>query len=216
MENEFKVGDRVDVVDIGGGFSTYNEFFESNNLMPFRSKFEYGETIKRGIYKIVGIGCHPEYNHYGTLYLLENAEGQVFIIGNRDGRFMRLVEPATLTTKEMINAIQPGQIYRSDEYGTEITYEENGYLNAHKMSGLLHGNLSMKAKWTLVPAPPKPVPFMEAVKEFSEGNTVICSHNHHSHKYAPAGIPFCSAFCDEMNTAPDADEILNGIWTIEP
>lgn len=61
-----KVGDEVEVVDIGKNYSTYSDFFVRNKIdLDIAARFAFGSTIERSErYKVVAIGEH-EYG--GTL-----------------------------------------------------------------------------------------------------------------------------------------------------
>lgn len=65
-----------------------------------------------------------------------------------------------------------------------------------------------------IPPEPKPVPFMEAVKAYSEGKTVKCSMGNHTYTPHVVSGESSSAFSDECHLAPSAQEILHGKWYI--
>ena len=88
VKGEFKVGDTVKVTSkyegisagAGGCYSTYPTFFKENNFLEFESRYIWGESIKNGIYKVVGIGKNRCDND--ILYVLEN-EKQVYLLSNQ-------------------------------------------------------------------------------------------------------------------------------------
>lgn len=56
-EDEIKVGDTVEIVDPGEGFSTDVDFFKNNNLIDYGMKYRYGVVSNKGtIGKVVYIG----------------------------------------------------------------------------------------------------------------------------------------------------------------
>ena len=68
----------------------------------------------------------------------------------------------------------------------------------------------------LIPPTPKPVPFLEAVKAYSEGKTAKCrvGLEKNTYTYQPAGNNDL-AMRDESGMGISPYEILNGIWMVE-
>lgn len=88
---QFKVGDMVKVLSNDNLYTTYSQFFESNDLLQYKAGFQYGRNIIIGdIYKIVAIGKH-EYGY--PLYILQADNGDIFLISENDSsRCLELVK----------------------------------------------------------------------------------------------------------------------------
>ena len=94
---EFKVGDKVIVMDNGCQFSTYKDFFGENGLKKWEHFFEYDVKMASGkTYEVVAKGKHSEgLGNYGPLYLLQGENRKVYICNNGRG-YMKLAEPAPI------------------------------------------------------------------------------------------------------------------------
>jgi hypothetical protein len=130
-----------------------------------------------------------------------------------------MLEPATLSTGDMIDAIQPGQKYKN-ELNTVVMLKDNYLIVDSKCLLLLDGNLSMSAQWTLIPPEPKPVSFMDAVKAYAEGKTIRCKLKEDvtrfiAPKHKSAFSHFGYWIKGDGNTDISTGQILNGIWTVE-
>jgi hypothetical protein len=179
---EFKVGQKVNVIGIGGCHINYEAFFSQNNLLKFELKYREGALIELGIHTVVATGWYDgkeNDTNYGKMYLLEDKNGQMFIMSNKDGKYL---EPATLSTGDMMNLLaqNPGQIYKSDTHtaymdGSLFRLKYHG--GASETSGnirLIDASIFKADTWTLVPEPPKPISIEEAAKASKDGKTIIC------------------------------------------
>lgn len=70
-----------------------------------------------------------------------------------------MLEPIALSTSKMIDAIQPGQQYKSDTYfGLHVIH--NGYIPEWSNGEpIMISENFLSARWTLIPPEPKPVSF---------------------------------------------------------
>ena len=116
-----------------------------------------------------------------------------------------MFEPVTLSTGDMINALManPGQRYKDD--CDRICYVKYGSIIAEPL-------LDIDEQWTLLPEPPKPVPFMEAAKAKDNGITVRCILQGSSCVYTSNSNPY---FADIHGKVVTTNEILRGEWYIE-
>lgn len=69
-------------------------------------------------------------------------------------------------------------------------------------------SIRLSDEWEVVP---QPASFMEAVKAYEEGKTIIVSHNCHNHTYSMQN----HMFRDSNGQSIEADEILYGKWYIK-
>jgi hypothetical protein len=227
-ERMFKVGQKVKVIGTGGCHSTYKNFFGENGLTRFFDKYRDGNCIKKGIHTVVATGLYEgkQDSYYKKLYLLEDSNGQVFIMSNVDGKFIEAIEPLTLSTGDMINALManPEQRYKNERYGGIAGLDESGklklfYGGEYKPFEVVMqigevptingkpANGNIYDQWILIPPEPKPVPFMEAVKAYAEGRTVECEYNGDTTTYESdkPNDTFCKL---------ESLEILRGTWYI--
>jgi len=212
----FKVGQNVRVVSSGGCYSTYPVFFKNNGLEEYEKFYKFAGEIIPGEYVIVAIGKnHEDYKVTGCLYLLQNKSGQIFIMGNQYGDIKPI--PPTLTTGQMIDAIQPEQRYKcSVDAGGK--YDFVSIVNNRICWGgdysfplyivLGEGSLT----WTFVPPEPTPVGFMEAVKAYSEGKTIWCNSTYGIRIYTK-GTSY--SLHDDKGGIVTSIEILEGKWFIK-
>jgi hypothetical protein len=87
-----------------------------------------------------------------------------------------------------------------------------GYIHyvSHVLSNNLSDNVKPEDEWELIQ---QPVPFMEAVKAYSEGKTIRCeSQNYNTRTYKPNGT---DKLIDQHRIAITTHEIINGTWYVE-
>jgi hypothetical protein len=152
--------------------------------------------------------------YMGDIYIL-NGFGYCVI-----EEVLELLQPATLTTGQMIDALQPGQRY-GNERGTvsiikgELTWDDGTNFLVTIPEFGFHGTLN--DQWTLLPEPPKEVPFMEAVKAYSEGKTIYCKVSNLTFTYYEKhDYNGCyQLLAEESMGGLSAKEILEGIWIIK-
>jgi hypothetical protein len=82
--------------------------------------------------------------------------------------------PATLSTGDMLNAIQPRQLYISQEEPSNPVSLIGEDLSWKSGEDFTINSIVMQYRWTLVPEPPKPVSIEEAAKASGDGKTIIC------------------------------------------
>jgi hypothetical protein len=187
---EFEVGQKVNVINTGGCHTTYEAFFTENNLLKFKHKYISGDSIERGEHTVVATGWYEGNKNdsfYGKLYLLEDANGQVFIMNNRGNNYLELT---TLSTGDMINALMAnpyqlftnGGIIGQDGTCSNTIGIRDGTLiwlcqdRKSKWNNFSVTPRTLKYQWTLVPEPPKPVSIEEAAIASEDGKTIICKY----------------------------------------
>lgn len=79
---DFKVGDRVKVIDAGKVFSTYEGFLKKN-FSEYSSLFRGGESPDfKANYTVLGFAPHETIPSYGLVYVIQNKQSkQVYLIG---------------------------------------------------------------------------------------------------------------------------------------
>jgi hypothetical protein len=100
----------------------------------------------------------------------------------------------------------------------EMRADHQGYILTHfsgKLEGF-EGNVQIDTEWELIQ---QPIPFMEAVKAYSEGKTIRCELKGEITVYRPSFKSLKQRLMFELKgghtRTVDADEILNGTWYIE-
>ena len=97
----------------------------------------------------------------------------------------------------------------------EIRVDNEGYVMTH-FSGTFEGfegNIGINTEWELIQ---QSIPFMEAVKAYSEGKTIRCEWNGRSKKWESEyknGSLYKGI--EEYDGAVCPEEILNGKWYVE-
>ena len=221
----FKVGDRVVVKDNGGSFTTYRDFFKQNNLEQWEWLYAVNKSIPEGKeYKIVATGVHEHVAEYGTLYVLQ-AENREIYIGSNDCDYMELVkEDGKMYASELMELARKepekyeGKRYRvlglccigpeRQHYSTVIVDSEG------KLQGKGYDNWAYINSNTTVeeiPPEPKPVTFMEAAEANENGKTVECKIYGCFNVYRPH---MTAGMIDQSGRAVSANEILHGKWYI--
>jgi hypothetical protein len=115
------------------------------------------------------------------------------------------IEPATLSTGDMVNIIKPGQEYKRESDGHIVTGVEIPFTGECVLNWAPGRKaLSPTDRWTLVPEPPKPVSFMEAHKANCSGKNTACN--------LEGSIRF---FCKYYGGSYLVAEIEDGTWTVE-
>jgi len=156
INGEFKVGDTVKVTSkyegisagAGGCYSTYPTFFKENNFLEFESRYIWGESIKNGIYKVVGIGKNRCDND--IIYVLEN-EKQIYLLSNQynEMKIKKIKNDKALDIKD----IKIGQKYRVIEnrntcYGScvDIVEIEGEEVEVCGVNETNEGDIDIKSK----------------------------------------------------------------------
>lgn len=218
----FKVGDRVVVKDNGGSFTTYRDFFKQNNLEQWEWLYAVNKSIPEGKeYKIVATGVHEHVAEYGTLYVLQ-AENREIYIGSNDCDYMELVkEDGKMYASELMELARKepekyeGKRYRvlglccigpeRQHYSTVIVDSEG------KLQGKGYDNWAYINSNTKLEEIPQSVPFAEAAAANEAGNTVECVESGYTHTYANG----FDGLVDEHGNAVTVREILHGEWFIK-
>lgn len=79
--DDFEIGDYIEVIDNGYGFTTYTDFFEQLEDKDLLGRYAYNlEVPEDEEYKIIDVAPHRS-KYYGNVYVLENDCGQIFLIG---------------------------------------------------------------------------------------------------------------------------------------
>lgn len=100
-------------------------------------------------------------------------------------------------------------------------YTQDGVLvDSTVPRGGVNGNILINSEWELVP---QEVPFIEAVKAFSEGKTIRCKVGEGvvNYTYTPDSLTKCKnisfgySLGYDRNTAISTREILEGTWYID-
>jgi len=104
-----------------------------------------------------------------------------------------------------------GQVFTEKDFAEYVSevYECNDKGQYYALQFLANPEMHIK-NYTKI-YPPRPVPFLEAVKAYSEGKTVKCEYSSVIHRYKQEG----NGFVDENGEAITSYEILNGTWTAE-
>jgi hypothetical protein len=182
---KYKVGDKVRAINGGGTFSTYDNFFKENGLEKFKEFWAECKELPVGDYTVVATGKHSKPRQYGTLYLLRNEEGKIYI-SNNDRGCLTLVESKgegkMKACKLMVDALENPQKYGGKKYKVvagacvspagkkyfEIVVDANGILQGND-----YDNWAYVSGHAELEEIPQPVPFMEAVKAAIEGRHPI-------------------------------------------
>lgn len=219
---EFKVGDKVIVKDNGCSFTTYRSFFKENGLEKWEPLYAEHRNIPEGeAYTIVGIGKHED-SFYGPLYLLQGKDGKIYIGNNNHhlGKdYMELANETIYASELMELARKNPQEYEGKRYTVaegsamyNCATAGKRYTECKIISGDLYANdlpmmiFSDTILEEILPEP-KPVPFMEAVKAYSEGKIIRCKLDECESTYQSnkPNDTFCQI---------ESLEILNGTWHI--
>jgi hypothetical protein len=104
---------------------------------------------------------------------------------------------------ELINKWENGWTGKARFCDEVVEFDSTGVNFTRKMEGLL-----LTSDWKIIPEP-KPVPFMDAVKAYSEGKTIRCEWGGDVYRYTG------DRMIDHRADAVCPDEILHGTWTIE-
>jgi hypothetical protein len=171
----------------------------------------FSHSVRKG-----DIGVIKEVREGGDLILDFNGLTNLCFFCNVDEN----LEPATLSTGDMINALManPEQRYRRQSNGFAYGLDKSGTIkclenNTHWYSA------DLTDKWTLLPEPPKPVDFLTAVKAYAEGKTIVCNIDSHDWVYSPDASKMCDygfKLCTKDGRCPVAvGEILRGNWFIK-
>lgn len=221
---EFKVGDKVRVLNIGESFNTYRSFFKENRLERYEKFFTYGTAIKKGEYEVVAEGKHCD-GGYGTIYVLRSEDGKIYLSCNRRNSIELIKEgPKVIKACElMTETLKNPEKYEGKKYkvkfGACITYGGKDLEEVIATGGYLVGGaasrvyVSETTELEEIKPGPKPVPFMEAVKAYRAGETIRCERES---KFDMT--TYCSGgdLTDREHHRPiNPDEILNGTWYIE-
>jgi len=128
---------------------------------------------------------------------------------------------------EVIKALyeNPRLQFKNKRFGGVLGYDENGHLawlsgvpkvgeifTIHYNPGHPFATGNYDDDWELVP---QPVPFLEAVKAYSEGKTVECKSKGFGTRVYEPGVNHPYAMIDQSDTAVTAHEILHGEWLIK-
>lgn len=89
--SKFKVGDKVRVVDSSLQYSTYTDLVRK--LLPEKILFyrECARVSQGSICKVLASHIHTTMPEKGMVYIIENAGGQIFVMGEKS---LELIEPA--------------------------------------------------------------------------------------------------------------------------
>jgi len=217
---KFKVGDRVRVNNVGGSFTTYEDFFRENGLEKFKPFWTPNRRMPKEDYTVVAVGKHRENKSYGLLYLLSDSGENIYIMSN-DYDELTLIESKgdvkrMFASELMEKARKEPQKYEGKKYkavGGNVIVDLNGenFKDAYVANGELkvgahvHARISSKLELEEIP---QPVTFMEAINV--RPNRIICEHNGRSKEYG--GIAFTTV---DNGSPVTFDEILNGKWFIK-
>jgi hypothetical protein len=96
-----------------------------------------------------------------------------------------------------------------------LTIKGQTRLVCEKDMDCLNAEIFTDTEWELIKPEPVLVPFMEAVKAYSEGKTIGCKDGKHNWEYEPSEFsPKFSVLNDTKDGVISAHEILNGQWYI--
>lgn len=235
---EFNVGDRVIVKDSGCSFTTYRNFFKENNLEKWEPFYAEHNLIPKGkTYEVVGKGKHNHDLSYGPLYVLKAEDGKIYIGNNGRKDYMELVqEDNPIKAYDLMKlAAENPQEYKGRKYRVISSYacgnmgeqthticiDANGEFGTNDFAGNVY--VSRYTELEEIKPEPQPVPFMDAVKAYSEGKKIRCevvpSATNQVYEYEPDGNEiglhgYKLATCMGMCTPVTTKEILEGKWYI--
>jgi hypothetical protein len=140
-----------------------------------------------------------------------------------------MLEPATLSTGDMINALMANPKQRCKCVGGPKIAEgkavslmpcKDGMRNPDELywssgEAFVFNKATLGYQWTLIPPEPQPIPFLDAVKAYAEGKTVECEHKEFGKRSYTRQNKICQHFKDDCDQSVTAQEILEGKWTIK-
>lgn len=85
---KFKVGKIIEVLDDGGSYTSYDDFFEINNLQQLKDKYSYESLEVGSLYKIVAKGKHECGD---KILAVEGIDSQIYLTGIKD-RWIKLAD----------------------------------------------------------------------------------------------------------------------------
>lgn len=225
---KFKVGDRVRAISAGGTFSTYINFFYENGLEKFKEFWAEGKRLPVGEYTVVATGKHREPRQYGTIYLLRNKDGEIYI-SNNDRNSLTFIESkgeGKMKAYELMKlAMENPQKYEGKKYRVEgivKDFEGRQLFGLAVTGGRLVKNTDNSHTYAYISTDAmleeisQSVPFLEAIKAYSEGKTIRCEWDSKNNKYDPKqNSPDNPWMRDNKGRPVTAKEILHGGWYIE-
>lgn len=136
VEETYKIGDWVKVLNDLYSFSTYDTFFTENGLDELKDRFAHKNPKNNAIYKIIAIGKHsnPE-SEYGPIYVLKPQDSdELYLMHNKyDSKpylSFELTEPPNLVPKykpgDMVVPVSktvPG--YEKYDIGSETNWSKS-------------------------------------------------------------------------------------------